>query len=136
MKKILVFMVLLAIMAEVFGQEAGKSSLDKDFYLALSKKHNTTGWVLLLSGTAMIVGGAVAFDSSWDESSATSTDISGFILLAGVIADLASIPFFISAGVNKRKAAYLSFNLENYLPGSGYTKNAFPAASVNLRLHL
>lgn len=136
MKKILVFMVLLAIMAEVFGQEAGKSSLDKDFYLALSKKHNTTGWVLLLSGTAMIVGGAVAFDSSWDEGSATSTDISGFILLAGVIADLASIPFFISAGVNKRKAAYLSLNLQHYPPNPGYAGYSGPAASLNLRIHL
>lgn len=136
MKKILVFMVLLAIMAEVFGQEAGKSSLDKDFYLALSKKHNTTGWVLLLSGTAMIVGGAVAFDSSWDESSATSTDISGFILLAGVIADLASIPFFISAGVNKRKAAYLSFNIQDYPPALSFGKNNYPACSITLHLHL
>lgn len=136
MKKILVFMVLLAIMAEVFGQEAGKSSLDKDFYLALSKKHNTTGWVLLLSGTAMIVGGAVAFDSSWDESSATSTDISGFILLAGVIADLASIPFFISAGVNKRKAAYLSFNIQDYTPALSFGKNNYPACSITLHLHL
>lgn len=136
MKKMVAFMILLTIMAEVFGQEPGKSSFDRDFYLALSKKHNTTGWVLLVTGTAMIVGGAVAFDSSWDEGSATSTDISGFILLAGVIADLASIPFFISAGTNKRKAAYLSFNLQNYPPGPGYTKNAGPAASVHLRIHL
>lgn len=136
MKKMVAFMVLLAIMAEVFGQHAGKSSLDKDFYLSISKKQNTTGWVLLLSGTAMAVGGALAFDSSWEEGSATSTDIFGIIMMTGVIADLASIPFFISAGVNKRRAASLSFQFRNLPHALNYARNSFPGGSINLCIHL
>jgi predicted MFS family arabinose efflux permease len=135
MKKIVSIMVLLTIMADICGQEAVNSYPNKDFYLQISKKQNTTGWVLLLSGTAMAVGGAMAFNRSWDEGSATSTDIFGVVLLAGVIADLVSIPFFISAGVNKRMAARLSFNLQDYPPGL-YSAGSFsPAVSMRLSIH-
>lgn len=136
MKKIVSFMVLFTIMAELCGQQAVNSYPNKDFFLQISKKQNTTGWVLLLSGTAMVVGGAIAFDKSWDEGSATSTDIFGVMVLAGVIADLASIPFFISAGVNKRRAASLSFDLQNSPPGAYHARNSWTEASIHLRIHL
>ena len=38
----------------------------KAYFLQLSKKNRTAAWTLLGVGTAMMIGGAAAFDSSWD----------------------------------------------------------------------
>lgn len=113
MKLLLTFIVFLLIVENIFSQNFTDQNQIKDFYLEKSKNQNTTGWVLLGAGTALIIGGAYAFDKSWDNESATVTDISGFAILAGVIADIACIPFFISAGRNKKKAASLSLCYQN-----------------------
>lgn len=123
------------IMANIYGQQTLKQNQTQDFYLQKNKNQNTAGWVLLLSGTAMTVGGGIAFGNSWGTYSYTATDIYGFIMLAGVVADLVSIPLFISAGVNKRKAASISFNYQNY---SLHYKNAIcsnSVASMTLRIY-
>ena len=129
-------MVLFTIMADISGQPAHHSNPDKEFYLSRSRNQKNTAWILLLSGTAMTIGGSVAFDKSWDEGSAMATDIFGYITLAGVMADLASIPFFISAGKNKRRAASISFNLQHYPPCHYIAGNTSPCASILLRIPL
>lgn len=80
----------------------------KEYFMQLSQKNRTAAWILLGAGTAMMVGGAAAFGSSWDSGTATETDIAGFIVLGGVIADVVSIPFFITAARHKRRAMTFS----------------------------
>ncbi len=117
-----------------YGQQSLKQYQTKDFYIQKSKNQNTAGWILLVSGTVMTVGGLIAFDKSWDKPSYTATDIYGFITLAGVVADLISIPLFISAGVNKRKAASLSIKFQNYPPDYKITSCSNSAASITLHI--
>lgn len=134
MKRLITIIVPLLLVVNIYGQEAVMQPQTTDWYLQKSKNQKTTAWVLLISGTAMAIGGAVTFDKNYDESSNSSTDISGIIMLAGVVADLVSIYFFVRAGQNKRKAASLSFNMQNYLP---YHENNFtltPAPSIALRM--
>jgi len=89
----------------------------KELHLKKSKNQKTTAWILLGGGTAMIIGGAIGFDDSWDKSSEyTKTDIFGFITLAGIISDLVSIPFFISSAKHREIAISRSFVIPNYPP--------------------
>lgn len=127
MKKSITLIVLLIIIANIYGQQTIEQSQIKDLYIQKSKNQNTAGEVLLISGTVMIVGGFIAFDHYWDKESVYAVDISGYIMLAGIPASLASIPFFISAGINKRKAASLSLNYKNYSPTN---KNAIYSNSI------
>ena len=134
MRGLTTFVLCLLIMVNIYGQEAVAQNQTKDMYLQKSKNQKTAAWVLLISGTAMAIGGGIAFDNSYDDSSNTSTDIYGIIAVAGVVADLASIPFFISAGKNKRKAASLSFNMQNYLPYPENLITSNPVPSISLRI--
>jgi hypothetical protein len=73
-------------------------------------------------GTAMIVGGAIAFSHNWDYGSYTATDISGFVLLGGIVADIVvSIPFFVSAHKHKIRAARVAITSQKIL---WYQKNS------------
>jgi hypothetical protein len=108
----------------------------KDYFLQLSKKNNTTGWILLGCGTAMIIGGLIGFGSTYDDSSYTSTDISGFIVLGGLIADIVSIPFFITAHKHKKRAMSLSFGNQNIPFQSVKPNNFYSQAAITLRVKL
>jgi hypothetical protein len=108
----------------------------KDYFLQLSKKNNTTGWILLGCGTAMFIGGLIGFGSSYDDSSYTTTDISGFLVLGGLLADAVSIPFFITAHKHKKRAMSLSFGNQNN-PFQSVKPNKFYAqAAFTLRVKL
>lgn len=85
----------------------------KNFFLEKSRHQKSAGWILLGTGTAMACGGLIGFGNSWDTGSPTETDIYGFVFLTGIIANLTSIPFFLSAGNNRKKAATLSFSCQN-----------------------
>lgn len=113
MKILLITIVFLILVENVFSQNLIDKNQINSFYLEKSKSQNNTGWVLLGAGTALIIGGAYAFDKSWGSGSATVTDIAGFAILTGVIADIVSIPFFINARRNKKKAASLSISYQN-----------------------
>jgi len=133
MKRLITIIVLL-IVVKIHGQETAIQPQTADWYLQKSKNQKTTAWVLLISGTAMAIGGAVTFDKNYNESSYAATDISGIIMLAGVAADLVSIYYFVRAGQNKRKAASLSFNMQNYLPYQETNFTLTPAPSMSLRM--
>jgi len=133
-KKLTTFLLLLPFITCIYGQEPLIQGLARDDYLQKSKSQNTTGWALLLSGTAVAIIAGTSFSNSYDSASYTSSDITAIFTLAGVVADIVSIPFFISAGANKRKAASLSLNIYNCSPDREYFLLSKRAASVTLRV--
>ncbi|UKJ07655.1 hypothetical protein [Solitalea lacus] len=100
MKTIIFILLMLFISLTSFSQ----TRLD---YQRKSKNQKTTAWVLLIGGTTMITAGAISLSSS-DAWSSSNTE--GFLILGGLVADLVSIPFFISARRNARKTAALEIN--------------------------
>ena len=108
----LVLSYLISLKVTLNAQENPQNQI-QDFYLRKSKNQKTTGLILAGAGTALILAGGYAFDKSWDEVSATATDIAGFAVLTGVLADLASIPYFISSCRNKKKAATFSLGYQS-----------------------
>ena len=136
MKTIILLVVFLSLAGETFSQDTTKSNLTKEYYLQKSKNQKTTGWVLLASGTTAIVVGVLVMNagSKEDDFNSGFGDIFGGAIIAtvGIVADVVSIPFFISSGKNKRLAASVAFSEQNiYLLDRSVA--AAPALSFKIR---
>jgi hypothetical protein len=115
MKKIILLITLLSVVVNTFSQETTTPTKNKEYYLEKSKSKKQTAWILLGAGTAAAVGGAIGFGKNFEifSSSSSAADTYAVIFLAGVVADLVSIPFFISAGHYKRLAAEVAISHQN-----------------------
>ena len=99
---ILLFLVATSIIqAQVIDQ---KSQELHDMYMQKHKTNKTVGWISLGSGVALIGIGAVVYSNDFTLNESNPNTASGILLGVGAGAALVSIPFFISAGSNKRKA--------------------------------
>ena len=110
-------------------------------YLKKSNKQKTAGWILLgggagLAGIGIIVGSA----SLWDDvvnGDSGGLDAAAILMTAGLAGMAGSIPLFIAAGKNRRKAAAsVSFKMEK-TPITGQwvsSTNRYPALAIRVRL--
>jgi len=135
MKKMISLALLLAVAVTSFSQQTDPSLvLTKQDYLQKSKQQKTAAWIMLSSGAAMI-GGGLAINLSGGILSGNGSKGLWLSYLGGATA-LASIPFFIGASKNKKKAAGLSFKNET-IPQ--LQKNSFVfkmAPSLTLKINL
>jgi hypothetical protein len=136
MKRIIFSLALLLLVVKLFAQTETSKPISKDFYLKKSKTQKTIAWSLLVGGTVMAVAGGASFDNSWNSGSYTATDVSGFIMLAGVVADIASIPFFISSGKNKKRALSVALNNQKiFVPQlKAFKLNTQPSLALKIGL--
>ncbi|REE83452.1 hypothetical protein BX611_0743 [Lutibacter oceani] len=99
---------------QVFVQQAktDKNRIDLDgvemynFYTIQKNNKQKTGWILLGSGAALMTA-AIVWGSSDDKDSfgfSDNFDTQAILFLTGGVTSIASIPFFVSSGTNKRKA--------------------------------
>ena len=134
MKKIIFSAIFLSIIIPSFSQVITDKQFSKNYYLQKSKNQKTVAWILLAGGTAMAVGGAISFSHNYDYGSNSATDISGFLLLGGIVSDIVSIPFFISSSNNKKKAGAIAIsNRQIYLPmKEGFAIKAQPTVTVSI----
>lgn len=116
MKKIILLLTVALLTFKTFSQTI-QPAHSKNYYLQKSINQKTTAWVLLGGGTLMAVVGGISFSNNFDvlgsNSSNSGADAGGFLFVGGVLADIASIPFFISAAHNRRRAAMFVFNHQN-----------------------
>jgi len=105
-----------------------------DFYISKQKKLKTTGWILLGTGVAaMGVGFALTNNSSvYGDSSNDWAYGSGFILV-GSLSAIASIPVFIIAKKNKRKASTILGNGEVGIGAIPFNDTRY--ASVGIKIN-
>lgn len=122
MKKYLLLILMLAWAINVFSQE-DTSRLTQADYLKKSKNQKTLGKILSGGGAAMFVTGILVITDDAahavgnflnpnpppDKNNAVLSDV---LIVAGIASIIASVPVFISAGSNRRKAASISFKLE------------------------
>jgi len=106
--------------AQEIPSETAKPVLTKDEYLKKSRSQKTGAIVLISVGGAMtIVGTAIAmndagneivgiFDPNYQPNNNNET-LSGVLVIGGLAAMLGSIPLFISAHKNKKRAMRISF---------------------------
>jgi len=135
MKKIILFALLLILSATSFSQQTDPSTpLTRADYLQKSKNKKTAAWVLLGGGTVLIGTGFLI--GARTESSFDDAATGGIIAVIGVISAIGSIPFFISAGKNKRKGLSMAFKNETapQLLKSGLVRRSVPSLSLKIGL--
>lgn len=107
MKKILILICFSLLTIQLVKGQKNNTSMSTspqalhDMYMQKRKTNNTVGWIMLGSGIGMTTGG-IAINLSGGIFNNNSKGLWLFYL--GRATTLASIPFFISAGSNKRKA--------------------------------
>lgn len=109
-KSITICLALIIVSTISFSQSTNNGSpVSKVDYLQKSKHQKTTGLILLGGGIVLEISGVIAYQYG---------NASILLFGAGLLSQVASIPFFISYGINKRrsKKAVLSFSLEK-VPG-------------------
>ncbi|RYZ25554.1 MAG: hypothetical protein EOO10_17975 [Chitinophagaceae bacterium] len=124
----LVLLSFLVIASAVYGQDTTLSRpLTKLDYLQKSKSQKTAAWVLLGAGGTLI---AIAAPGN------VSFDILPVLAIGGSAAIIGSIPLFIAAGKNKRRALAMTanFNIQHtpITTYPGLSKRSFPGISVKL----
>lgn len=128
MKKLIIFLLMLVLSTTTFSQQSGPFPvLTKQDYLRKSKRENIAALSLLFGGFALEL---TAILTSFE------TELGANLVRAGLLANLVSIPFFIAARRNKRKAASISFKNQyvHQLTNWGLSNRTVP--SVNLRINL
>jgi hypothetical protein len=110
MKKNAILLTLLILSATVFSQQTPSVQTN---YLRKSKKQKTAAWVCLSSGFACsVIGFIIAINDAENEigsvlvtGHSTKTSATGAILLGtGTASMIGSIPLFIAAHRNKKRA--------------------------------
>jgi hypothetical protein len=149
MKKIIVFTLLLTVSINSFSQQTKPSlNLTKQSYLKKSKKQRTAAWIMLGGGFTLAVTGFTvsvvnglgdAFASSVTDdnsSSGSSIDAGSVVFTTGAVAMLGSIPFFITAHKNKKKAMSLSIKNETtpQLLKQGFVHRSVPSLTLKISL--
>ena len=138
MRIILLILIIAGSYLKGYGQQlsAEKKPL-YNYLMAKSKNQRKTGKYLLIGGgIAYTVG---AFFSLNDGPSSGLNDAAPVILSLGASSLVACIPFFLSAGSNRRKAQEMlvSFQLEkHYTPlPQGISASRYPALAIKIPVH-
>ena len=129
MRNIVLLVNGLLLFNFVFSQPKAKQN-----FLERSKNQKTTAWILLGTGVAAIITGAI-IDNSVKEDKQSYTG--GFIEVGGIICTLTSIPFFISSSKNKKRAIKLTFNNRRILlpQNNSFVTRVHPSISLCIPLN-
>ena len=129
MKKQFAVLLLLAISCTCFGQELPATPLTKSDYLTKSRSQRTAAWISLGIGVAAF---AIAAPGN------IGFDILPVIVIGGGVAILTSIPLFIGAAKNKRKArnasAFLKVESLQAIQHTFIARTYYPALSLKINL--
>ena len=148
MKKVILLFLLLAVAASTFSQQINPSPvLTKQDYQLKSKRQKTAAWVLMGGGFVMsTIGISLALNDATvilisvltltptnDNNNSSAAEL---LLITGAASMLGSIPLFIAAGKNKRKAMSLSFKNEKMqlLYKTSFVFRDIPSLNIKLEL--
>ncbi|MEO8763869.1 MAG: hypothetical protein ABI416_06270 [Ginsengibacter sp.] len=136
MKKTLLSLFLLFSILQVFAQEEKSKELSKEYHLRKSKNQKTTAFILLGTGSAVVVTSLLVLIKRNKNHESIDEYSWGPIFAAGVVTDLVSIPWFFTSAWHKKQAASIAIANQKNL---WYQKNnvAFvtqPAIKITIRL--
>ena len=142
MKQILLFYFVLGFTTTSLAQytDTTKHNLATD-YLQKSNKQKKAGWILLGGGAAMtgigIIVGATAAADELITGDSNGLDAATILIPVGLLSMAGSIPLFIAAGKNRRKAAAsVLFKLENATTIYQWAVSNCLYPAVAIRFHL
>lgn len=146
MKNLLLILLLTCFWQSSFAQDlAGESSkiINKESLMLKRKNQKRAANILLITGGSLIVISPIiaALESArtfidTEGRGELNLDAGSTIFTIGVLMSAASIPFYISARNNKRKAAALSFQQQKipYLKNNTVASSIIPSVSLKIKL--
>ncbi|MGQ0738924.1 MAG: hypothetical protein ACT4OJ_07700 [Bacteroidota bacterium] len=148
MKKIFVLLLLFTSTGCIGQETTTPPAMTKSDYLARAKRQNTAAWVTLGGGFAistvgMIVGNEEVktdIGNLFRLEDTRKTYAGGILLIAGGVTMLGSIPFFVSATENRKKAAdaplslKLKMETQPFIRQGSLVKTPYPAISLRIAL--
>ncbi len=147
MKKIILSILVLTITFQSFGQPGTPTDqYSSDYFKMKSKKQRTAAWLMagggaVLCGTGLAIMSASALDevAAWFEDSHDSNYGTGSALLVtGTLCMLGSVPLFIAAGKNRKKALAVSSFIKPeerpYVYQRSIKRTQFPAIGIKINL--
>ena len=141
----LMFFSFQMIQSQVIESTTNKSSQELfDFYTLKQKKNKTTAWILLGSGVVITMAGLVvnSAENSADEAVTALTlgliDVEAghggdWMIYVGSVTTIASIPFFISAGKNKKKATLSLNNTVSSIKSPKFSNKNYTTVSLAIQ---
>ena len=141
MRKLILTIVTALLFFETFSQQTNPAhALTKQDCLIKSKKQKTAAWGVLGIGIAMLVAGtAIAaheYGDAWNEGEGEGFEAAGVVAAIGITAMVGSIPLFIAAGKNKRKAMSVSLKNEQFQSLKNSSLVYRPMSAVSLKINL
>ncbi|MBK7561171.1 MAG: hypothetical protein IPQ06_00180 [Chitinophagaceae bacterium] len=144
MKKIIIISMLLIQSAASFSQPAPETTTIKTDYLKKSRTQNTTAWFLLSGGLVLgSISAAIStnetltdFSNIFSGEERKSTNTAEILGYTGLATMLGSIPLFIAARKNKKKAMSLSFKNETLpqLHKGSFINQSVPSLTLKISL--
>ena len=145
MKFLLIF-AFLCINQQAISQTLITGNIQNEKLKEKSHSQNATAWILAVSGTGMLIaGGCISYSNSvqsiqniWvpNREQVETTNAGEVVAIIGLVTAAASVPFFISAAKNKRKAhaAAVSIKLNDplVLQDQNLTRVKVPALSLSI----
>ncbi|MGZ8510159.1 MAG: hypothetical protein ACXWV6_09970 [Chitinophagaceae bacterium] len=142
MKQLLTIFLVLHLASPSLAQTTepsdNRSATD---YLLKSNKQKTAGWILLgggagLTGIGLVVGASTVWNDIVEGNNNGST-AAGIMMVTGLASMAGSIPLFIAAGKNRKRAAgAVSFIMENstIIDQWAISARQYPAIAIRLSL--
>ena len=143
MKKMIILLVFVTSMQICFAQDTANLKSQplyvKEDYLKKSKHQKTAAIVMVSVGAAMFITGAAIAASEMEimgSSSGSGDAAAGVIAATGVAAMLGSIPLFISAKKNRKRALSVSFQPKSaeVIQGNVVHLRSLPSVNFSIRL--
>jgi len=129
MRKLAIIILLLSLFTSSYSQVSHTKRVTKQDFLTHSRNLRTAGFVFLGIGVTCL---AIAAPGNVD------FETLGYLVIIGGAATLASIPLFIGAGSNKRKARKASAEIDLQksllIQPNSYAFHYYPAVKLKFRL--
>lgn len=140
MKAIMICFAFFILAINAYSQEMKPDlQLTSEQYLKKGKNQKTAAWILFGVGTTAIVGGIAVSTGSQDDLSRTlnTAFVGAPLMLLGLTLEVISIPVFVSAGKNKKRAmeAVTTIKFEEVPSWSGgaVRQSNVPTVSMQVR---
>ncbi len=121
----------------VLGQAVAPVDLHtREYYQQKSEEQRHLAKVFLIGGSAMMFTGMIGFNGNTGPGDRGAADVYGYMFVGGSLLGLASVPLFISASRNEKRAT-ARLSLENRrleLPGKDSYASCQPSVTLTIRL--
>jgi hypothetical protein len=138
MRKFFLIIVAFSLfLPRIQAQQSQENKILMEEYLRQSEKQKKTGLIMLGAGAGSVILGTVLFGTAWNSGGNFAGGASVFLLTAGSISTLVSIPVIVSSASNGRKSAKLGIGTTQLVApsSSGFSQKNYPTWSISVPLN-